>query len=252
MPEGPSIVIAKEQIQQFVGKKVLNATGYSKISHNKLTNKKITDIKSWGKHLLICFNDITVRIHFLMFGTYSINERKDVNPILSLQFAKGQELNIYTSSVKLIDQSPDALYDWSADVLNDAWDAKKARKKLKAIPDTLVADALLDQTIFSGVGNIIKNEVLYRIKVNPKSKVGALPSAKLSALIKEARNYSFDFLKWKKEGTLRQHWLAHTKTICKRDGAPIYKEYIGKTKRRTFFCNKCQVIYKTTGRTLFS
>lgn len=251
MPEGPSIVIAKEKMQQFVGKKVLHATGYSKIHKKKITNKKITAVKSWGKHLLICFNDITIRIHFLMFGTYAINESKDTNPVLSLQFSEGQELNIYTASVKLIDQTPDELYDWSADVLNDAWDAQAARKKLKAIPDTLVADALLDQTIFSGVGNIIKNEVLYRIHVNPKSKIEALPPAKLTALIKEARTYSFDFLKWKKEGTLKQHWLAHTKTICKRDGAPIHKEYIGKTKRQTFFCNKCQVMYETANRTLF-
>lgn len=244
MPEGPSIIIAKEIIQQFVGKKVLAAEGYSKIDINRLINKKITDVKSWGKHLLICFNDFTIRVHFLMFGTYTINEKKDRNPALSLQFAKGQELNIYTSSVKLIEQPLNEVYDWSADVLNNNWDEKAARKKLKAIPDTLVTDALLDQTIFSGVGNIIKNEVLYRIKVHPKNKVGALPPAKLTALIKEARNYSFDFLKWKKEKTLKQHWLAHTKKICSRDGEPIYKEHLGKNKRRTFFCNKCQVIYK--------
>src|ERR1700722_3411639 len=95
MPEGPSIVIAKEKIEQFEGRKVLAAIGYSKIDKEKLVNKKITAIKSWGKHLLICFNDVTVRVHFLMFGTYSINEKKDINPELSLRFTKGQELNFY-------------------------------------------------------------------------------------------------------------------------------------------------------------
>ncbi|MER3465444.1 MAG: endonuclease, partial [Chitinophagaceae bacterium] len=39
----------------------------------------------------------------------------------------------------------------------------------------MVNDALLDQEIFSGVGNIIKNEVLYRIEVHPLSTIGALP-----------------------------------------------------------------------------
>ena len=48
----------------------------------------------------------------------------------------------------------------------------KAKKKLTEIPDTLVADALLNQNIFAGVGNIIKNEVFWRIKVHPKTKVG--------------------------------------------------------------------------------
>jgi len=52
----------------------------------------------------------------------------------------------------------------------------------------------LDQNIFAGVGNIIKNEVLFRICVHPGSKVGKLPAKQLNALVKEARNYSFDFL----------------------------------------------------------
>ncbi len=243
MPEGPSIIIAKEAIQQFKGKKIVAAKGYAKIDYNKLRGKKITGVKTWGKHLLICVGQTTIRIHFLMFGKYYINERKKTTPVLSLQFDKKQELNIYTSAIKLIEEPLDNVYDWSADVLGKLWDPKAARKKLKAGPNALVADAILDQAIFSGAGNIIKNEVLYKIKVHPKSKIGALPSAKLTALINEVRDYSFDFLKWKRENTLKKHWLAHTKKICSRDGSPLQKEYIGKTKRRSFFCKKCQILY---------
>lgn len=243
MPEGPSIVIATEEMQQFTGKKIIAVEGYSKIDKERLLNKKIVAFRSWGKHLLICFNGFTVRAHFLLFGKYYINDRKDANPTLALKFSKGNELNFYTTAISIIDTPLDEVYDWSADVLNAAWDEKAARKKLKACPDTLVADALLDQNIFSGVGNIIKNEVLYRIKVHPKSKIGKLPPRKLSELIKEARNYSFDFLKWKKEFTLKKHWLVHTKKVCPRDGGEVYKEYLGKTQRRSFFCNNCQMLY---------
>jgi len=204
--------------------------------------RKLTDIRTWGKHLLLCFDEFTVRIHFLMFGSYSINSFRDREPRLSLEFAKGS-LNFYACAVRYLEEPPDEIYDWSADVLSDVWDEKAARKKLKATPKTLVTDALLDQTIFSGVGNIIKNEVLYRIKVHPKTKVGDLPPRKLTEMIKEARNYSFDFLKWKKEYTLKKHWLVHTKKTCQRDGNPIRKEYLGTTKRRTFFCESCQKRY---------
>jgi endonuclease-8 len=160
-----------------------------------------------------------------------------------MQFKNG-EINLYTCSVKFIEEPLNEIYDWSADVLSDEWNPKAAKKKLKAVPNTMVTDALLDQTIFAGVGNIIKNEVLYRIKVHPKTKIGDLPTKQLNELIKEARNYSFDFLKWKKEYTLRKHWLAHTKKTCARDGDKIVKEYLGKTQRRTFFCNTCQVFYE--------
>jgi endonuclease-8 len=146
--------------------------------------------------------------------------------------------------VKLLEGGPDELYDWSGDVMSDDWDAAKARKKLKAAPDELVCDALLDQDIFAGVGNIIKNEVLFRIRVHPESRVGALPPRKLTELIKEARNYSFDFLKWKKAFELRKHWLAHAKKECPRDHIPLEKvKHLGKRKRRAFFCTKCQKLY---------
>ena len=243
MPEGPSLVIAKEEMQLFKGRKVLAVSGNSKIDKDRMLTKKLVDIKTWGKHLLLCFNDFTIRIHFLMFGKYLVNDTKEATPRLHLEFANG-ELNFYTCAVKMIEEPLDEVYDWKVDVLSDAWDPKAAKQKLKAIPDMLLTDALLDQTIFSGVGNIIKNEVLYRIKVHPKTKVGDLPSKKLTELIKEARQYSFDFLKWKKEYTLRQHWLAHTKSVCQRDGDKIVKEYLGKTNRRTFFCNSCQVWYE--------
>lgn len=244
MPEGPSLVIAREEMIAFKGKKVIAVSGNSKIEKERMKGRKLLDIRTWGKHLLLCFDGFTIRIHFLMFGTYRVNEEKEAAvPRLSLQFQKGA-LNFYTCAVKMIEEPLDEVYEWSADVLSDEWDPKSARKKLKSMPHTLVTDALLDQTIFSGVGNIIKNEVLYRIEVHPKTEVGKLPPKKLSQLIKEARDYSFDFLRWKKEFTLRKHWLAHTKKTCSRDGDKIVKEYLGKTNRRTFFCNTCQRLYK--------
>ena len=243
MPEGPSLVILKEEVQAFKGKKVLSASGNSKQDIRRLEGKKIVDFKTWGKHFLICFPKFTVRIHFLLFGKYAINEKKLSPARLSLGFSKG-EFNMYNCGLKILEEDLDEMYDWSADVMNEAWDARAARKKLKALPKLLVCDALLDQNIFAGVGNIIKNEVLYRIRVHPKSTVGGLPAHKLSALIREARLYSFDFLAWKKEYTLRKHWLAHTKKTCSRDGTALVKEYLGKTARRTFYCPKCQELFR--------
>lgn len=236
------MVIAREDMVQFTGKTVTGVSGTAKIDMKRLKGKKLKEIRTWGKHLLLCFDGFTIRVHFLMFGTYRINEKKDAEPRLALKFKK-EELNFYTSAVKMLEEPLDDIYDWKADVMTKAWDPKAARRKLKKEPGTLVADALLDQQIFSGVGNIIKNEVLFRIEVHPESTIGALPPRKLTQMINEASNYAFDFLKWKKENTLKKHWLAHTKRTCPRDGGKITKEYIGITNRRTFFCENCQKKY---------
>jgi endonuclease-8 len=243
MPEGPSIVILKEQVQKFTGRKVLGVEGNTKVDKEQLQGKKIMAFRSWGKHFLICCPRLTVRIHFLLFGSYSIDEQTKPHPRLHLRFANG-DLYFYTCSVKILDGAIDALYDWSADVMNDDWNPAAARKKLKAKPEMLVCDALLNQEIFAGVGNIIKNEVLFRIRVHPESTVGALPPRKLGQMIREARNYSFDFLKWKKEFTLRKHWLAHAKKMCPRCHIPLIKvQHLGKAGRRAFYCGSCQVRY---------
>jgi endonuclease-8 len=242
MPEGPSIVLAKEAMMPLVGKKVISVAGNTTIEKERAVNRKVMDIKSFGKHLLICFSGFTIRIHFLMFGSYLVNESKDTKVRLSLQF-KQDVLNLYTCSVKILEGDVDDHYDWSGDVMNAQWNGKKALKKLREIPDTLVCDALLDQNIFAGVGNIIKNEVLYKLYIHPESTVGAIPDKLLNKLIKEASSYSFDFLKWKRTFELKKHWQAYAAKNCMRCELPFSKQYLGKTKRRTFFCNNCQVLY---------
>lgn len=243
VPEGPSIVILKEAVQDFKGKKVIAVDGNSTQDIQRIAGRKILDFKSWGKHFLICFKDFAVRIHFMLFGSYRLNEAKESKPRLSLKFKTG-EINFYACSVQFIEGDVDDFYDFTGDVMNENWDPGKAQEKLGQHPNSLVCDALLDQNIFAGVGNIIKNEVLFRIRLHPETTVGALPQEVLLQMVEEARNYSFDFLEWKKAYVLKKHWLAHTKKICPRCNIPFFKKYCGKTKRRTFFCENCQILYK--------
>jgi endonuclease VIII len=241
--EGPSLVILREAIKSFKRKKIIKAAGTTvSINPDELQNQTIQDFKSWGKHFLIVFKKFSLRIHFLMFGSYRINERKPAKPRLQLRFGKG-EVNFYTCAIVKLEEDLDTLYDWSADVMNEDWNPSKARKKIKHDPKANVGDVLLDQSIFAGVGNIIKNEVLFRINVHPETEVGALPPRKLTQLIQEARNYSFDFYRWKKIYELKKHWLIYTKKKCPQCKGPVRKKYTGITKRRSFFCQNCQVLY---------
>ena len=238
MPEGPSIIIVKENISPFIGNKIIAAKGYADIDFTLLEQKKITSIQTWGKHLFICLKDINIEIHFRMFGSYLINDRKPkTNAKLSLQFAK-EELNFYVVDVKLIKDI--SIYDNEADVMSEEWNAAKALKKLKGIPNAKICDALLDQQIFSGVGNIIKNEVLWLVKLHPETLIKNISAFKFKNLMKEVVDYSFEFLQYKKAGTLSKHWKAYNQKTCSRCKHKIIKLYIGKGKRATYICENCQ------------
>jgi endonuclease VIII len=254
MAEGPSIVILKERAGVLVGREILRVEGNTPIAKERLLHQRIRGVHSHGKHFLVELNGFALRVHLLMLGSYCINERKDKPVRLSLGFSNDDEINFYSCSVKFIEEPLDEVYDWRTDVMADRWDAALARKRLRALPQALVCDALLDQTIFAGVGNVIKNEILFRIRVHPLSTVGGLPAAKLRALVMQARQYTFEFYEWKKADvdgdgpvwqgdTLSRHWLVHNKKKCPRCDIALTKAHLGELDRRSFYCENCQSRY---------
>ena len=241
MPEGPTLLLLREEAERFAGRKVLEVGGNSRLPDlQRMKGKTVKAVRTWGKHFLMEFRGFSLKVHFMLFGSYRIDERREnASPRLSLRFTNG-ELNFYASSIKFIEEPLDEIYDWSADVLSDAWNPKAAKAKLRKQPQLLACDALLDQSIFSGVGNIIKNEVLFRIKVSPLSTVGELPPKKLDALVAEARNYSFDFLAWRRVYLLTKNLLVHRRSACPDCGRKLTIRHLGRTHRRAFWCEHCQ------------
>ncbi|WP_278381128.1 DNA-formamidopyrimidine glycosylase family protein [Chryseobacterium arthrosphaerae] len=244
MPEGPSIILMKENLQPFVGQQVTEASGNAQFDKEPFVGQTLLEVRTFGKQTYLVFENAAIRIHLLMFGSYSIDEqtKPDKSLRLSLIFPKGG-MYFYTCSVKAVEPDFLSSIDWEADVMSDQWNPEKAEQKLRSHPKMMVCDALMDQNIFSGVGNIIKNEVLFRIGVQPESLLGNLPAKKRKELITEARNYSFDFLKWKREFVLKKHWLAHTRSICPVCEQKLIKKQTGTGKRRSFYCEKDQKLY---------
>jgi endonuclease VIII len=244
MPEGPTLLLLREEAAQFAGRRVLEVGGNSRLPDlQRMKGKTVRAVRTWGKHFLLEFTGFSLKVHFMLFGSYRVDERREnSSPRLSLRFTNG-ELNFYACSVRFIEQPLDEVYDWSADVLSEAWDPKAAKAKLRKLPDLLACDALLDQSIFAGVGNIIKNEVLFRIRVSPLSTIGALPPRKLDALVRQAREYSFDFLAWRRIYMLTKNLLVHRRSTCPECGRKLKVQHLGRTHRRAFWCEHCQPLY---------
>jgi endonuclease-8 len=240
MPEGPSIVILRDELRLFEGKKIKSAEGNAGIDFDRLINAKVTSFKSWGKHLLICFPGFFVKIHLMMFGTYRINERKKAIPRLRIIFSNG-EVSFYACSVKTVDGHVNDAYDWRTDLMSPQWNSAKARKMVSALKQRMICDVLLDQDIFSGAGNIIKNEVLFRTRTNPKATVRSLSIDKRNQIVKDMRVYSRLFFRWKKKYELKKHWLIYKRPVCPNCGRRVTRAYLGIGQRLTCFCKTCQV-----------
>ena len=238
--EGPSLVILREELSPFVGKRVGQVSGNTSVPVADLKGTRLASVKTWGKHLLLTFGRRTLRIHFMLFGTYAISTPKEGKiPRIAFRFGNGC-FYCYACSVKFLEDAPEHLYDWRTDLMSEAWDKKLVEQKVKEREAEFVCDALLDQDVFTGSGNIIKNEVLFLERLHPLTPVSALSSRSIKKLAGRTREYAFTFYEWKKKFVLREHWNVHRKGTCPRCGRKLAREKLGRLSRMAYYCASCQ------------
>lgn len=248
--EGPSLYLAVNQLKPFKGKTILSVSGNTKIEKERLVNKKIKSIFAWGKHLVIQFDKFALRTHFLLFGAFeaTVNEftltgdyRRAYTPRLQLDFENG-DIKLFNCSVKFLETAnAKASYDFTVDIMSPKWDADQAFDTISSKPNAEIADVLLDQNVFAGVGNIIKNEVLWRVHIHPQAKIKEIAPSELKDLIAETKKFSLLFYKWRRVFLLRKHLDIYQKSICPRCGAKVKREKTGKRNRISHFCPVCQI-----------
>ncbi len=255
--EGPSLFLAKEQLRPFKKRVVLSVSGNTTIEKGRFEGHIVKDIFSWGKHLLFQFDGFALRVHFLLFGTFSaVVERKSVTgdykkarvPRLTLTFQNGR-IDLYNCSVKIIEHpSVKTTYNFEADIMSRIWNSALAYEKLKKFADDEIGDVLLDQTIFGGVGNIIKNEVLSLARVNAKERVRDLSPQTRKNIVALARSFSRQFYRWRKRFVLRRNLKIHRKGVCPHCGGKVTHTKTGKRHRWSHYCPVCQKIRKPISR----
>ena len=248
--EGPSLYLAARQLQPFKGQTVLSVSGNSKIEKERMLDKRVKSIFSWGKHLVIQFDEFALRTHFMLFGAFeaTVNDstltgdyRRSYTPRLQLDFENG-DIKLFNCSVKFLETgTARAGYDFTIDIMSPKWDADQALGAVRSRPGAEIADLLLDQEIFAGVGNIIKNEVLWRVRIHPGARVKDIPPSEIQKLIAETKKFSLLFYKWRKVFLLRKHLDIYQKSICPRCGANVKREKTGKRNRVSHFCPVCQI-----------
>lgn len=249
--EGPSIFLAAEQLMPFVGKKILSLSGNTKIGKERLLNEKILAIFPYKKYLFFQFKEFALRTHFLMYGSFeaTINgimvtgeHRKKIRaPRLALQFKNGH-LELYNCSVHFIESSNAAkLCDFTMDIMSKTWDDRLTYTRVKKYRLEEIADVLLDQEIFGGVGNIIKNEVLLKAHVSPERAIGSISAMKLKEIIDICREYVFNFYEWRKKFELKNHYQVYRQSFCKQCGNKVIRKKTGLRGRISFICTHCQI-----------
>jgi endonuclease-8 len=124
--------------------------------------------------------------------------------------------------------------------MSRSWDERHVLRLLTPERSTQLGDLLLDQNIFAGSGNIIKNEVLFRLGLHPERKLESVSASGRRLLVGEMRRYSKQFYRWKKKFVLRKHWQIYRKQRCPNCETKVVLKKTGVRNRRSFLCPVCQ------------
>ncbi len=243
--EGPSIHLLAQELQVIVHQKVTKLFGnaHFDVDKNELVGQRIHDVYAFGKRLVIQLDDYAIISHFLMYGSYRIDEeRKDKLPRLAL-WTKKHKVYFYNCSSKCVSKKQDMKerVPFEFDILSDQWDVKKVVAKMKRYPKSTIDDILLDQEIFAGVGNIIKNEALFMSKVAPQHTIAKLSDKKLKEIALNARSFSELFLQTiSRDQWLKKNMQIYRKITCPTCGSKVIRKKTGTRNRWSFYCPKCQ------------
>ena len=126
--------------------------------------------------------------------------------------------------------------------MGDEFDAAYVKELLKKQDTKEVDDVLMNQDIFSEVGNKIRNEALYRAGIHPLSITGKIPPAEITKLIKEVVKYAKLFYKeLETKGELKSY------TVYKQefapDGSEVTMKILPKSKRKIYYSeHKAEVV----------
>lgn len=280
MPEGDTIFKAARSLREaLVGREVTAVqTGVAQIralGPQRLVGQQVAQVEPRGKHLLHWFapSDLALHTHMRMTGSWHVYRsgerwRKprhlarfvlEAGPVVAVCFsAPVCEL----LSRGQVDRHP-ALAALGPDALDDAVDLAEARRRLDARADTSIAEALLDQRVLAGVGNVYKSELLYLHRVDPWAPVAQVGEDTRDALLDSAVrllqvNVAPGATRRVTTGAVqpgaagrppagqpaaggdRLHVYGKARRPCARCATPIRVARQGEQGRLTYWCPRCQ------------
>jgi endonuclease VIII len=251
MAEGDTILRAARRIDAALGgQEVSVQPGGDRgrtVGLERLDGRWLERVEARGKHLLLRFGDLVLHSHLGMSGAWHVygrgsrwrKPRSAVWAVLggdeteAVQFG-GPTLRVLTAN-RL--RSDPVLARLGPDVLGPAFDPRAVAASLAASPGRELGDALLDQRLIAGVGNIFKSEACFAARVNPWRRIGELSADELERTVLAARR-----LMQKAVASGRPERVVYRRAgqPCPCCRTPIAARGQGDANRRTYWCPRCQ------------
>lgn len=273
MPEGDSIFRLADKIRKtFGGRAITEVESFVvEVPTSHVMGASVVEVVTHGKNLFVHLSTgFSLVVHLMMFGRVIITSRRgrpnrktrDTRAIFAnedfvMRFERVTQLRLVRTDRLARDPSFSRL---GPDPLRDDWSSTEVLERFVAAAARSLGDALLDQRIIAGVGNVLKSEILFLSGADPFGKVEAFDveslgtvievTAKVMRLTVKKSSREDRFLASRRitrvtggglEAPRASLWVyERSGRPCYVCGATIRMERQGMAQRSTYYCPKCQ------------
>lgn len=249
MPEGDTVYRAAAKLREALEGRELTRCDVRvpRYAAVDLSGQVVDEVLSRGKHLFIRVGEASIHSHLKMDGAWIIGRVRvpayKIRIVLetALSRASGVDLGV----LEILDRATDmeAVAHLGPDLLGEDWSAKIAAANLVADPERPLAEALLDQRVMAGVGNVYANEICFVFGLRPGTAVSEVSDP--LRLVTRAQQ-----MLWLNRTRLNRTTTGNTRpgqdvwvygregSPCRRCRTPVETDKSG--ARVTYWCPTCQ------------
>ncbi len=243
MPEGDSLHRAARLLQPLVGERVRAESPHPRAAATGVADhvdgRRLEAVEAVGKNLLLRFEgDLVVRSHLGMTGRWRLERagaRNVGRPWLVLRGGARQAVLSGGSRLELVHGRLPRL---GPDILAEDLDLDALVLRLQCAEAARpVGEALLDQRLVAGIGNVWRAEALWAAEISPWRPLGELSRDELRAVVAAAGELMRASLDGRRPP---RRVYRRTGRPCLRCGTPIRSRGQGDANRTAYWCPGCQ------------
>lgn len=274
MPEGDTIFRSARALNRALAGKIVTrfdtalAPLASVNDNTPVAGRVIEKVESRGKWLIVHFSgDLMLVTHMLMSGSWHIyragerwrQPKSRMRAVITTSDFEAVAFNVPVAqfhTARSLERST-MVPKLGPDLLSDDFSEAEARTRLMAHANDDVADALLNQRIMAGIGNVYKSEICFACQVNPFRKVSSLTSNEIECILDRSRKFlAVNVADGAGDGIItytgprrtthaanqgERLWVyGRQGRECRRCGATVLMRKQGSGARSTYWCPDCQ------------
>ena len=250
MAEGDTILRLARRIEAALGGEPLAVSAPNPRGRaagvERLDGCRLDRAEARGKHLLLHFGDLVLHSHLAMSGGWHLYprgaswRRARSQAWVALAGAEQEAVEFGGPTLRLLDASrlrrEPQLARLGPDVLAPEFEPGPVIAAMRAAPGRGLGEALLDQSLLAGIGNIFKSEACFAARVDPWRQVGDLSDEELGAVLLAAREQMLDSV----ESGRHAPAVYRRRGPCPNCGGKLTSRGQGDANRTTYWCPRCQ------------